>query len=341
MCYGTNSTNSSVCSSQGQCLEKDLCQCNGEYFGQSCNCQSTYSAPGGEFEFVTSLKFPFILDSKLPFSVVQNPIGLISRLYDISDPTTCKVNEPCNQRFQIKLEIKEACSFTGTYVSKFKISCHPSITDPKNCPLDPNNRDALIEISANSETFCAKAKVTIDLFGGLSSFADKTFQTPKSSFLSEQRVYFLAQVQSSKATITSATIIRVQWAQSETSQQVLYDRNTTSNGIIQNFLLESSTATTCSFSFIPSSKNINIPVDGNMNLNISSIVKVTYQDVDGISTTKFFEKSWIFNQFDEKPSLGNSQQYKYTNNIKLQKSFSTFNTLSLIVVILISIHNGF
>jgi histidyl-tRNA synthetase len=101
----------------------------------------------------------------------------------------------------------------------FKLQCHPSISNPVNCPMDTNVN---IEISANSEDFCTAVNVNIDLTGTLKSYQDAARANPKDAFLLGQTSFFRAQVQIPKATLKETKIVRVQWEQGNATK-VLFD----------------------------------------------------------------------------------------------------------------------
>ena len=65
---------------------------------------------------------------------------------------------------------------------KFKLKCHPSILSDVDCPLG-TNRDVEIQISANSENFCTKVQVNIELSGTLKAYEEETHINRKDAFL--------------------------------------------------------------------------------------------------------------------------------------------------------------
>jgi len=219
------------------------------------------------------------------------------------------------------LAIQSACSFTGLYEASFKLSCHPSITNPANCPLDLNNNNVRIQISANSENFCTAANVNINLVGTLTSYSDNTYQVPKNAFLLDQRSYFQAQVSSPKATLKSSTLIRAQWTQGNITK-VLYDNSAiTPEGTNEGFVVGPSTANTAAFNFLLSSNWMSIPVDSSSDFNVSATIQVSYQAIDGTTSNSLLEKSWRMSSLSS-PSLdstlsANSQSSKYAERIQV------------------------
>jgi hypothetical protein len=201
-----------------------------------------------------------------------------------------------------------------------KLQCHPSISNPINCPLDAN-RDVNIEISANSEDFCTAVNVNIDLTGTLKSYQDATHTVVKDAFLLGQTSFFQAAVQSPKASLKETKIIRVQWDQGNLTK-VLYDNSAiTPEGTIEKFVLGASAATTADFKFDLDKAYMNIPEDGNQDFAVSALLQVKYQAIDG--TTTFSSYSQSFSMKDLKfteavvPPTEDSQNSKYSSKIKI------------------------
>jgi hypothetical protein len=274
----------------------------------------------GEFDFITSLQYPFKIDTSNPLVVSSFPEGLIPTLVDISDSSQCVANQPCTQKYKMTLAVNGACSFTGTYKMTLKLQCHPSISNPINCPLDAN-RDVNIEISANSEDFCTAVNVNIDLTGTLKSYQDATHTVVKDAFLLGQTSFFQAAVQSPKASLKETKIIRVQWDQGNLTK-VLYDNSAiTPEGTIEKFVLGASAATTADFKFDLEKAYMIIPEDGNQDFAVSALLQVKYQAIDG--TTTFSSYSQSFSMKDLKfteavvPPTEDSQNSKYSSKIKI------------------------
>jgi hypothetical protein len=274
----------------------------------------------GEFDFITSLQYPFKIDTSNALTVSSLPSGLIPTLVDISDSTQCVANQPCNQKYKMTLAVNGACSFTGTYKMTLKLQCHPSITNPVNCPLDAN-RDVNIEISANSEDFCTAVNVNIDLTGTLKSYQDDSHTIVKDAFLLGQTSFFQAAVQSPKASLKETKIIRVQWDQGNLTK-VLYDNSAiTPEGTTEKFVLGTFAATTANFKFDLEKSYMNIPEDGNLDFTVSALLQVKYQAIDGTTTISEYTQSFSMKDLKftkaDTPPVDDSQNSKYSGKIKI------------------------
>eukprot|EP01080_Neovahlkampfia_damariscottae_P012524 gene12524-6347_t len=271
----------------------------------------------GDFEFITSLQYPFQLDTT-NLNVDEFPSGLVPTLKDISDE--CKPNQPCTQKFAMKLEVKGACSFTGTYKMKLKLKCHPSITNAADCPLD-SNRDVTIEISANSENFCSVVNVNINLSGTLKSYQDVSHTIRKDAFLLGQTSFFKAEVSSPKATLKETKIVRVQWEQGN-STKVLFDNFAiTTEGTTEKFALGATGSNDASFKFDLEKEYMNIAEDSNADFKVSALLEVKYQSIDGQTETTFSDASFSLLDLKtlqaEVDPVEGSQQSKYSEEIKI------------------------
>jgi len=226
----------------------------------------------------------------------------------------CPSNGACFQQFRIPIGILNACSFSGTYKARFKLGCHPSITNPSNCPLT-GNEEAIIQFDSNSEDFCTQVQMNIELTGTLKSYQESTFQNLKNSFLVGSTSYFKADVASPKATIKSASISRVQFSQNSQTF-VLFDQNSvTPIGSAISFQLDSTGASTsAAFQFKLLDSQLNIPVDSSLNYNVSAVVNVEYLANDGSSTFKTGLFSFLSNV---QPPTTNNQNGKYANQIQI------------------------
>jgi hypothetical protein len=274
----------------------------------------------GEFDFITSLQYPFKLDTSSALVVSSFPEGLVPTLVDISDASQCAANQACTQKFKMTLAVNGACSFTGTYKMTLKLQCHPSISNPVNCPLDAN-RDVNIEISANSEDFCTAVNVNIDLSGTLKSYQDAAYATPKDAFLLGQTSFFRAQVQSPKATLKETKIVRVQWEQGNATKVLFDNYAITSEGTTEKFVLGVEGATTADFKFDLEKAYMDIPVDSNQDFKVSALLQVKYQAIDGTTVTSYSDSSFSLMdlkaiQVDVTPTE-DSQNSKYSQSIKI------------------------
>jgi hypothetical protein len=293
----------------------------------------------GVFEFITSLQFPFVLDTQSSFSMTKTPTGLTSTISDISDSSQCVANQPCTQKFRIPIGIVSACSFTGDYEASFVLKCHPSITNPANCPLDPANRSVKILFTANSEDFCSVARVEINISGILQSFSDNTYSVQKNSFLMDARAFFKATISSPKATLKTCTLTRVQWS-GPVETNVLFDQSLiTAEGTRESYATGPSTSTTASFNFLLAPEWMTVPVDSNVDFNVTATIKVTYEAIDGTTRADFVNK--IFNIGEIQQSRqGNSQDSKQSSPIGLfgsraRRSNATKSIISIFGLLLI------
>jgi membrane-bound lytic murein transglycosylase len=236
------------------------------------------------------------------------------------------VNSPCTQKFLINLIISTACSFTGTYVSQFKLGCHKSITNPTNCPVDLNNNNVQISIDSNSENFCVVANVEINLEGSLFSYSDLNFQTLKNLYFSTETSYFKAMVSSSKAQISSSKLLRAQWTVNDNTV-VLYDNfQNTATGTQQEFKLISNGINFSTFSFV--FKN-SVKIDGNATFLVSATIQVSYLAIDGQTTNQIVESTL----FDIKQSQS-TQSQKFLKTIVVSYSHKIISNYFLIILII-------
>eukprot|EP01080_Neovahlkampfia_damariscottae_P005533 gene5533-9355_t len=252
----------------------------------------------GDFEFITSLQYPFQLDTS-NLNVNEFPSGLVPTLKDISDE--CKPNQPCTQKFSMKLEVKGVCSFTGTYKMKLKLKCHPSITNAADCPVD-SNRDVTIEISANSENFCSVVNVNINLSGTLKSYQDVSHTIRKDAFLLGQTSFFKAE--------------------QGNSTKVLFDNFVIINeGTTEKFALGATGSNDASFKFDLEKEYMNIAEDSNADFKVSALLEVKYQSIDGQTETTFSDASFSLLDLKtlqaEVDPVEGSQQSKYSEEIKI------------------------
>eukprot|EP01080_Neovahlkampfia_damariscottae_P003115 gene3115-5285_t len=271
----------------------------------------------GLFEFITSLQYPFQLDTT-NLNVYEYPVGLVPTLRDISGE--CKPNQPCTQKFAIDLDVKGACSFTGTYKMKYQLKCHPSITNAADCPLDAN-REVTIEISANSENFCSVVNVNINLSGTLKAYQDVSHTIRKDAFLLGQTSFFKAEVTSPKATLKETKIVRVQWEQGNLTK-VLYDNFAlTNDGTTEKFVLGSTGSNDAAFKFDLEKEYMNIAEDSNADFKVSALLEVKYQSIDGQTETTFSDASFSILDLKtlqaEVDPVEGSQQSKYSEKIKI------------------------
>jgi hypothetical protein len=232
----------------------------------------------GDFDFLTSLQYPYMMNTSAPFTVVSFPTGLTTSISDISDAAECPFGAPCVQKWRIPVGVTTACTFTGTYIINFKLRCHPSIIDPVNCPLDSSNNDAVATLTVDSENFCITAGVNVGLVGTLNSYSDAAFTITRSAYVHGNTAYFRASMGSPQAFLTGCKIVSVQW-EDETSlvTQVLYSNNfITNEGINEIFALGPNDTSTASFNFKLDPLWMPVPVDGSRNFNVSAIVEVTY-----------------------------------------------------------------
>jgi hypothetical protein len=232
----------------------------------------------GDFDFLTSLQYPYMMNTSAPFSVVSVPTGLTASISDISIAGECPSGAPCVQKWRIPVGVTTACTFTGTYTINFKLQCHPSIVDPVNCPLDSTNNNAVATLTVDSENFCVTAGINVGLIGTLKSYSDNAFTVQKSAYSHGNTAYFRASLASSQAFLTGCKIISVQW-EDETSlvTQTLYSNSfITTEGINEVFALGPNDTSTASFNFKLDPSWMPVPVDGSRNFNVSAIVEVSY-----------------------------------------------------------------
>ena len=281
----------------------------------------------GAFEFITSLQYPFQLDTSGNLGVSESPSGLVPTLKDISDQQQCLPNQPCTQKFAMGLGVTSACSFTGTYKMKFVLKCHPSITNAADCPLDAN-RAVEIDISANSENFCSVVSVDIKLTGTLRAYQDEAHTIRKNAYLLGQTSFFKAEVSSPQATLKESKIVRVQWTQGNLTK-VLFDKSAiTAEGTTEKFVLGLFSSNSAAFKFALDKAYMNIAVDSNDDFKVSAEVEVKYQSIDGTTETTYSDASFVVRdmkllQAEVAPEEG-SQQSKYSESIKI---FGTVETL--------------
>ena len=274
----------------------------------------------GVFDFITSLQYPFQIDTSATLAVNQFPSGLVPTLKDISNQQECLANQACTQKFSMGLEVKGACSFTGVYKMKFVLKCHPSITNAADCPLDAN-KNVDIEISANSEDFCSVVNVNINLSGSLKAYQDVSHTITKNAFLLGQTSFFKAEVSSPKATLKETKIVRVQWEQGNLTK-VLFDQSAiTTEGTTEKFAIGLFSSNTAAFKFDLDQAYMNIAVDSNADFKVSALVEVKYQAIDGTTEYAYSDASFSVAdlkqiQAEEVPVEG-SQQSKQSEQIKV------------------------
>lgn len=293
--------------------------------------------PAGIFEILTSLQFPYKIDSSQQMNVSTYPTGLSPSLTDISDSNNCLANQPCTQMFRMNIDISTACSFTGTYTLQFKLKCHESVS-PGNCTIDSTNENAQIILNVNSEDFCATTQVNIGLTGTLESFSQNDFATRKDSFLLGQPLYFQASLFSPKVSLVSSTVYRVQWELGATSK-VLYDNYTiTSDGTTEGFQVLTGSASTARFQFNTDAAWVTIPVDSSVSLNVSTYVDVTYSTAAGDRQERLLIQFDNYKTLQSIPVSGN-QKSKTTKNIFVTRKFiassSIQNYLNMFIICLI------
>eukprot|EP01080_Neovahlkampfia_damariscottae_P000982 gene982-9889_t len=271
----------------------------------------------GLFEFITSLPYPFQLDTT-DLNVAEYPIGLQPTLKDISNE--CKINEPCTQRFSMRLDVNGACSFTGSYKMNFKIKCHPLITNIDDCPLT-TNRDVVVEISANSESFCSVVNININLSGTLKAYQDEFHKIRKDAFLLGQSSFFKAEVSSPKATLKETKIVRVQWEKGNLTKVVYDNFEITNEGRNEKFELGPTGSNDAAFKFDLEKEYIHVFEDSNVDVKVSALLEVKYQSIDGSTETAFSDSSFsildIKKREDKVTPLEGSQQSKHSEHIRI------------------------
>jgi hypothetical protein len=177
------------------------------------------------------------------------------------------------------------------------------------------NDVVLIDMTLNSEDFCAAVNVNIDITGTLNAYQSNSYLLLKESFGMRETAYFKVKVSSPKATLSSVTLERIQivlpFNQNET--QVLMDnRVMTELGKKYEMLTDSNFADNALFSFNMTS----FPVNGDdfKEFKVSATVSVKYAAIQNdISTDVSYFK------FDALP-LNEVQSHKFENQIKVSQN---------------------
>lgn len=170
---------------------------------------SSTQPPGvGYVQLLTASVYPFKLVS--PYSLSGDASGATVNVSSdaANGVTTCLDDGTnCVQYWDIYIDpFLNACNFDGAYVFNFTISCDASRLS--DCPYDSSSTDntGAIVMFLTSGDFCPVIVETVDLSGSLTSYGDFLHTDPKSNFVVDQMVYFVALVNSTKATIINSTV---------------------------------------------------------------------------------------------------------------------------------------
>jgi hypothetical protein len=241
--------------------------------------------PTGSFLLLTSLQYPYLIDTNSTFSITTAPIGLTASIIEYSK--VCIENHSCDQLFNIGIIFTEACTFTGIYIATFKLKCDPNFLS--NCGINTNDT-IKVQISANSEDFCTVANVDIKLTGILQTFQDEQYQNTSTSFRFGSTSYYQATIISSQAKLKSSTIMRVEISNINKTS-VLIDNFVISqegkmvNFTVGNFTLQNSMSTRVQFQFDINESVINISSKTD-NFFVTAFINVVYESIGGISIGK-------------------------------------------------------
>jgi len=170
-------------------------------------------------EFATNLIYPYTISGSSLTSDPGSPMHyLLTEINDGSSASLCpnSTGSTCTQRFQISVTTNGACQITGTYGIQFALSCQ---VGPNECPL-PAGSTAEVTAAIISENFCTQVSALVSVSGSLLSYSSNTYTTTRALFLVDQVSYFMAQVSSSQATLTNATIASVSVVNSQNSNEV-------------------------------------------------------------------------------------------------------------------------
>ena len=112
-----------------------------------------------------------------------------------------------------------------------------------------------------------------------------------------QNSFFQALISSPKATLKSSTITRVQWSAGNLTRVLYAQSAITTEGSREQFALGPNGAYTAAFKFLLSPQWMDVPEDLSRDFNVSAVVKVQYEAIDGTTANKFFEQKWNVRDF--------------------------------------------
>lgn len=279
---------------------------------------STLYIPGppvvGQIEILTALQAPYVVNTTLPMTVISAPPGM-TPTFTLIQNEGC-ANSQCIQRFRLSLAVSTACSFTGTYVIGFKVSCQSGTCE---------DQDSSISVQVDSEDFCTQTTIDIGLTGTQQSFSSSAFNTLQSQFKYDETAFFRVLTSSSQVALSTTRIMRVQWETSQTSKLLFSNFATTLDGQNQQFQTYGNGSTFATYGFKLDSRYMPVGTSNTTVFNISTVVEVRYIGFSGDYIRQFEVKDSYF----YKDQTGQPQTTKYMTSISIVKEKETTRVTNL------------
>jgi len=235
---------------------------------------STLFVPGtptiGQIEVLTSLQYPWIINTTAPMNIISSPPGLTPSIVTLTE--NCQPGVQCIQTFRINIGVAGACRFTGAYTVAFKVACTNSICE---------NQDSTFTLTIDSEDFCATTTIDIGLTGSMASYSDSSYAVTKTLFSFGQNAYFKLLATSSQVSLVGSRIQRVQWEQGATTKLLYSDYLITGDGVTEGFTLGPNTTNSATFYFGLDPAWMPVPLETTRTFNVSAIISVTYSNALG------------------------------------------------------------
>jgi len=201
------------------------------------------------------------------------------------------MNQPCNQKFLIHVNLEDECYFSGRYTVDFDIQCLPSVNTP-DCPLNSSAHVTAVDFDIISENVCPTMVLNVVSTGSV-----KSFQTPRIgtgpyqaaehfAFMVNNHAHFEVTMDSVDGLIVATTITRVElcFDVACANPTLVYENGQAVIAALQFSVLDyprvapaNSPLPHCSdITMYLDSSVFNVPVDGNIDFYLIIEVEVEY-----------------------------------------------------------------